>query len=88
MTHFEKLINQTTTLEEALMLQNCLADDEASWYIEGIRYAFIKKRFGISAMQAAFMKLMLENSKAEAFKKALDKEPPAEMVSMAIRAHG
>lgn len=88
MTHFEKLINKTTTIEEALMLQPCLADDKASWYIEGIRYAFIEKRFGINAKQAVLMKLILENSKAEAFKKALDKEPPAEMVSMAIRAHG
>lgn len=88
MTHFEKLINKTTTLEEALMLQPCLADGKASWYIEGIRYAFIERKFGISAMQAAFMKLMLEKSKAEAFKAALIKDPPAQMVSMAIRAHG
>lgn len=88
MTHFEKLINKTTTLKEALMLQNCLVDNEPSWYIEDIRYAFIEKKFGIPVKQAVFMKFMLENSKAEAFKKALDKEPPAEMVSMAIRAHG
>lgn len=88
MTHFEKLINKTTTLEEALMLQPCLADGKASWYIEGIRYAFIKEKFGISEMQAAFMKLMLEKSKAEAFKTALDENPPAEMIGMAVRAHG
>ena len=88
MTQFEKLIRETTTLEEALMLQPCLADGKAGWYIEGIRYAFIEKKFGVSAMQAAFMKLMLEKSKAEAFKKALVENPPAQMVSMAIRSRG
>ena len=88
MTHFEKLINKPPTLEEALMLQPCLADGKADWYVEGIRYAFIEKKFGVSAMKAAYMKLMLERSKAAAFKAALDKNPPAQMVSMAIRARG
>lgn len=81
MTHFEKLIRKTTTLEEALLLQPCLADDKADWYVEAIRYAFIEKKFGISAMQAAYMKLLLEKSNAEAFKAAINKNPPAKMIS-------
>ena len=88
MTQFEKLIRETTTLQEALLLQPCLSDEKESWFIEGIRYAFIEENFGISAMPAALMKLMIEKSRAKAFEAAIAKDPPAKMIAMAICSHG
>ena len=88
MTQFEKLIGETQTLKEALLLQPCLSDEKESWFIEGVRYAFIKQKFGISEMSAALMKLMIEKSRAKAFEAAIDKDPPAEMIAMAICSHG
>lgn len=88
MTQFEKLLHQTNSLKEALLLQPCLADGKAGWYIEEIRYAFIEKKFGIGPMKAAYLKLLIERSKKESFSKALEKNPPAQMLSMAICSHG
>lgn len=88
MTQFEKLLNETNTLEEALTLHPCLADGKAEWYIEEIRYTFIAKKFGINPSSAIILNLLLEKFKRETFEKAFAKYPLADMVSMCVRQGG
>ena len=88
MTQFEKLLNQTNTLTEALTLQPCLSDGKPEWQIDLIRYNYIEKKFGLQRSEIVILGLLIDISKRRAFEKAISKTPRADMVSMCIRSHG
>ena len=84
MTQFEKALYRTHTLEEALTLQPCLADHVSPWFIDGIRFSFIERKFGIDAYKAVMLKCLIDRDKKEAFEKALNKNPVHKVICMVI----
>lgn len=75
MTMFETMLNETTTLKEALSLQPCLVDEISEYECEKIRAKFLEEWFNISVWEYIFMKRALDRKKAKACAKALADMP-------------
>ena len=85
MSKFEDLLNETSTLEEALSLQPCLEDNLSEYEVERIRAEFLEEWFNISVYEYAFLMNIREKRKKTAFDRAVENSSPAWVVYQVVR---